>query len=437
MSVSRIRRIKSFLAACVRKVVEEPVYSAGILAYSSAVRLVSFKNRKARLMCSGHKEIWSRLDECVGAGDRYIWIHAASLGEFEQGRPLIERIKRENPEYKVLLTFFSPSGYEVRKNYKEADCVIYLPFDTPRNVRKFIDKVKPEMVFFVKYEFWRNYLHELHRRNIPVYLISGIFREGQYFFRKSSSWYGHWLRWFTKIYVQDFKSRSLLQGIGVENVDVAGDTRFDRVSDIRANRRSIPVVERFAGEKDSRDGFVMVAGSSWQQDEAVYFPWLRSRGEVKAIIAPHEFDADRLRKLKDMLPEDTVLYSEAEKDLSLLDGKRVLVVDTFGMLSSIYHYGDFAYVGGGFGDGLHNINEAAVYGIPVVYGPNNAKFIEAQEMKALGAGIEVHGEEGFTANADRLLFNRAECRQRGKWAEEYIQEKIGATDKIYRDLFKK
>lgn len=435
MTVRKERKFKDKIVEKVRKYIEQPLYTCGILAYSAGVKAASLRNRKALQMCQGHKLIGSSLKESIAENDKVIWIHAASLGEFEQGRPLIEKIKRVRPEYKIVLTFFSPSGYEVRKNFAEADCVIYLPFDTPRNVRRFLNSVHPEMAIFVKYEFWRNYLNELHQRDIPTYLISGIFRPDQFFFKKGGSWYAHWLKWFRKIYVQDFGSKSLLESIGVTSVEVAGDTRFDRVADIRTNRRATPVLSVFAGEPGNRDEFVMVVGSSWEEDEKVYAPWLQKRKDVKAVIAPHEFDQQRLENLKKMIPGEVVLYSEAVKDPTLLSGKRILVIDCFGLLSSIYYYGDIAYVGGGFGAGLHNINEAAVYGIPVVYGPNNLKFIEARDMKTLGGGIEVRDADSFSYNADKLLFDPEERRKRGRWAEEYIGEKIGATERIFKDIF--
>ena len=438
MRIPKLKEVRGFLAEGVRQMVEMPLYSAGISAYRCGVKVAALKNPKARKLDEGQGEIWKRLDEAVSPTDRYVWVHAASLGEFEQGRPLIEKIKRERPELKVLLTFFSPSGYEVRKNYAGADCVCYLPFDTPRRVKKFLYKVNPEIAVFVKYEFWRNYLHELWRRQIPVYLISAVFRPDQFFFKKRSAWYGHWLRWYTRIYVQDEGSRQLLESINVRNVEVAGDTRFDRVTDIMAARKDIPELDAFAGRKgdENRPPLVMMFGSSWETDEMVYADWLRTHKEVKAVIAPHEFDEERLDKLKKLFPEEVVLMSELKGDPSAGEGKRILVMDCFGLLSSAYYYADVAYVGGGFGVSIHNINEAAVYGIPVMFGPENKKFIEAQEMKTLGGGIEVSGAESFSRNADRLLYDKTEREKRGRWAGEYIREKIGATDKIFSDLFR-
>ncbi len=438
MRLPSIKELRGFLAEALRQAVEQPLYSMGIAAYRQGVRLAALRNPKARKLNEGQSEIWSRLDKAIKPGDRYIWLHAASLGEFEQGRPLIEKIRSIHPEYKILLTFFSPSGYEVRKNYQGADCVCYHPFDTPKRVRKFLYKVNPEMAIFVKYEFWRNYLHELWRRQIPTYLVSAVFRKNQFFFKKRSAWYGHWLKWYTRIFVQDDNSRRLLEGIGITNVDVTGDTRFDRVTDILRARKDIPELDSFVGRKgeSERAPVVMMFGSSWPEDEAVYGDWLRMRKEVKAVIAPHEYDEARLEKLKEIVPGEVVLMSEVKSDPKAAEGKRVMVIDCFGLLSSAYAYADAAYVGGGFGVSIHNINEAAVYGIPVVFGPENAKFIEAQELKTLGGGLEVVSADSFARVADKLLYDRMELDQRGEWAGEYIKEKTGATDKVLSVIMK-
>lgn len=420
------------MAEGVRQMVEKPLYSTGISLYRQGVRIAALRNPKAKLLNQGQNEIWSRLDSAISPSDRYVWVHAASLGEFEQGRPLIEKIRSLRPEFKILLTFFSPSGYEVRKNYAGADCVCYLPFDTPGRVRRFLYKVNPEMAIFVKYEFWRNYLHELWRRQIPTYLVSAVFRPDQFFFKKRSAWYAGWLKWYTFIFVQDRRSKELLNGIGVTNVAVAGDTRFDRVIDILNARKEIPELEAFVGKRGSagRAPMVMMFGSSWPVDEEVYGGWLRDRKEVMGVIAPHEFDAERLSRLKEIVPGECVLMSELKADPKAAEGKRVLIIDCFGLLSSAYAYADAAYIGGGFGVSIHNINEAAVYGIPVIFGPENGKFIEAQDLKTLGGGLEVSGADSFARVADRLLFDREELERRGRWAGDYIREKTGASDII-------
>ncbi len=427
------------MAEACRQMLERPLYSFGISTYRAGVKLAGLKNEKAKKLSAGQSDVWNILDSKINPGERYIWIHAASLGEFEQGRPLIEILKKEHPEYKILLTFFSPSGYEVRKNYDLADCVCYLPFDTPKRVRRFLDKVNPEIAIFVKYEFWRNYLEELNRREIPTYLISAVFRKDQFFFKKWSAWYSYWLRWYTRFFVQNEESRRLLNGIGITNVDVCGDTRFDRVADIRNKGREIPLLQRFThrGEGDHRP--VMMAGSSWPADEEVYADWFGKHPEVKLVIAPHEFDAERLRRLKAKFGYGCVLMSEAEKDSTLVDDARVLVIDCFGLLSSAYAYCDVAYVGGGFGAGLHNINEAAVYDVPVIYGPNNAKFIEAREMAESGGGFPIASKADFEKAADKLLLDTPESSSKrkghGEQAGSYIRSKLGATEKIYRKIF--
>lgn len=411
--------------------VETPVYSAAIGAYSTAVRIAASRLPKARRLVEGHKKVWLRFEEIARQGGRWIWIHASSLGEFEQGRPLIERIRREKPGFRILLTFFSPSGYEVRKGYQGADAVAYLPFDFDSNARRFLDLVKPEMAFFIKYEFWRNYLRHLHRRGIPTYLVSGIFRESQLFFKPVGIGYRKWLGYFTHLYVQDENSRRLLGSIGIRNVTVAGDTRFDRVTDIMRTRKEIPEVAAFT--KDS--GFTLCIGSSWQQDEKIYFPWLAANPAVKAVIAPHEFDEARIRKLLDAFPGEAVTLSQVRKNPESANGKRILIIDCFGLLSSIYGYCDAAWIGGAFGSGLHNINEAAVYGIPVIFGPRHGKFIEAGEIIATGGGFCVEDAEQAAAILGKICSGNAFRAKAGKCAGEYIKSKLGATDIIFRDLF--
>lgn len=449
-----MRKLSRFENGC-RRAIEKPLYSAGIMLYRFGVRVASIKNRKAKLLDSGVHSTHSRLKAAVKPGERWIWIHAASLGEFEQGRPLMERIRREYPQYKIMLTFFSPSGYEVRKNYAGADCVCYLPFDTPVRVKRFLDILNPEMAIFVKYEFWRNYLASLHHRNIPTFLISGIFREGQAFFKHHGRWYSEWLHYFTHLFLQDDNSRRLLAGIGIDNTSVCGDTRFDRVAEIRASQKRIPLLETFtlrtpSNQSDQSDSsypsypsdlsdksdssssrpLVMFAGSSWPADEKVYAEWFNNHPEVRLVIAPHEFDSERLAALKKLFRNGAVLMSEAEKNPDIMDGNQVMIIDCFGLLSSAYAYADFAYVGGAFGAGLHNINEAAVYDIPVIYGPNNKKFIEAAEMKRAGGGFEIKSADDFAALADKFLADRDYLIKSGNAAGNYIRSKIGASDAI-------
>lgn len=418
-----------------RKIAEQPIYTAGISLYRFGVRIAALRSTKARKLNRGQRDIYARISSKISHDDKVIWVHAASLGEFEQGRPLIEKIKEKRPGYKILLTFFSPSGYEVRKNFEGADCVTYLPFDTPRRVRKFLDAVRPEMAIFVKYEIWRNYLYELSRRKIPTYLISAVFRPGQHFFKHKNSWSADWLRQYDHIFVQDESSAALLKKIGIKETSVCGDTRFDRVTDIRRLQKDIPVLKEFRITADGKP--VFMAGSSWPADEDIYTDWFNNHKEIKLVIAPHEFDKARLSELSDRFKNGVLMMSEAEPEPSLIGTSRpqVLVIDCFGLLSSAYAYCDAAYIGGGFGAGLHNINEAAVYGVPVIYGPNNKKFIEAREMKQCGGGIEISSRKEFEEIAGRLI-DKQERQQRGKKAEEYIQSKLGATDKIFETIFK-
>lgn len=430
----RLKGLRSFCAEACRQTLEPALYAVGIGIYSAGVGCAALRLPKARLLARGQKEVWRRLADRLDPEARYVWIHAASLGEFEQGRPLIERIRRERPEYKILLTFFSPSGYEVRKDYAGADCVCYLPFDTPGRVKRFLETVKPEKAIFVKYEIWRNYLHELYERGIPTYLISAAFRPDQRFFRHRGSWYGMWLRWYRRIFVQDERSRELLESIHIHNAEVCGDTRFDRVTQIKAMQKEIDELQAFTHRGKPGAPAVMMAGSSWPADEDIYAGWFDNHPETKLVIAPHEFDTQRLDALKARFANGTVLLSEMRRDPRAAEGKQVMVIDCFGLLSSAYAYCDAAYVGGGFGAGLHNINEAAVYDIPVIYGPNNRKFIEARELAACGGGVQVSSREEFANAAGILLLSEEERRRRGSLAGRYIRSKTGATDRIYTAL---
>ncbi|MDE7136504.1 MAG: 3-deoxy-D-manno-octulosonic acid transferase [Muribaculaceae bacterium] len=385
-------------------------------------------------MVKGQRRTFSHLCEHGAELRGCLWIHAASLGEFEQGRPLIERLRREHPEKKILLTFFSPSGYEVRKNYPQVDYVAYLPFDTPRNARRFLDAVRPSMAIFVKYEFWGNFLEQLAKRNIPTYIISAIFRPKQVFFK----WYGREfrriLRSFTHLYLQDEASARLLKGIGMENTTVAGDTRFDRVTDILSSAAEVFAIERFGTDAKMR----IVFGSSWGVDEEKYIPWLNEHPEVAAIIAPHEFNEQRLEQIEHSLKGKVMRLSQWEKawrDGGEAADVKTLIVDSFGKLATLYRYGDAAYVGGGFGVGIHNINEAAVYGIPVIFGPNYAKFKEARDMVEIGAAITVSDGVALRQALTQMLTDPQLRREIGAKAGEYIKRNLGATDLIYSRLF--
>ena len=379
-------------------------------------------------MLQGHKEVFALLKERAVPGTRYVWFHASSLGEFEQGRPMIEKLRAEHPEYRVVLTFFSPSGYNTAKNYQQADIVCYLPFDTKRNARRFLDILKPEMAFFIKYEFWLNYLVGLKKRNVPVYSVSSIFRREQIFFKPWGGRYRLALHCFDRLFVQNEKSRELLKMLNVENVSVVGDTRFDRVAKILEQARQLPLVEAFV--EGSRK--VFIAGSSWGGDEAIYMPYFNNHKEWKLIIASHEVNEERIKAIIGQYAGKCVLYTRATmEEVRMAD---CLIIDCFGLLSSIYRYGDVAYVGGGFGVGIHNVLEAAVYGVPVFFGPNNRKFQEAQALKACGGGIEISSAFEFGQKMDAFMASEAVLEAAGKAAGEYVSENSGATARIFKEL---
>lgn len=408
------------------------MYSLIIHLYAFFIELISPFHKKARLMRLGQWKTNGTLREKIDRNAKYIWFHASSLGEFEQGRPLIEKIKAEHPEYKILLTFFSPSGYEVRKNYGGADVVCYLPFDTPYRVKKFLDLSKPVMAIFIKYEFWDNYLSELKRRNIPVYIVSAIFRKEQLFFKWYGGMYRKVLSYFTHIFVQDDASRELLSKYGVTNVSVFGDTRFDRVQDVYKNTKQIPMVELFVNNNRSDNQLTMVAGSSWQQDEEVYLNYFNDHPELKLIIAPHEIHKDHLMHIESMLKRPSIRLSEAtEKDIK---GKSCLIVDSFGLLSSIYRYGDLAYIGGGFGAGIHNVLEAAVYGIPVIFGPKYQKFKEARDLLQVGGAFSITDEKAFESKMEELSTYRDLLEAAGVAAGDFVKSNIGATNRIIASI---
>ncbi len=404
------------------------MYSLAIYLYMLCANVVALFNRKARLLMRGHREAWRTLRRNPGT-ERYVWFHAASLGEFEQGRPLMERLRRERPDCKILLTFFSPSGYEVRKDYPVADVVCYLPFDTPLNARKFVRLARPEAAFFIKYEFWRNYIDVLHRQGIPIYSVSSIFREGQIFFRWYGCGYARVLRRITHLFVQNEHSRLLLERLGVTDVTVVGDTRFDRVIDIRNAAKPVPLAEAFV----QGGGPVLVAGSTWPVDEEFLLPYFNRRPDLKLIIAPHVVSPDHLAAIEAALTRPAVRLSRATPDN--VAAARCLIIDGYGLLSSIYRYATMAYVGGGFGVGIHNVPEAAVYGCPVLIGPNNKRFREAQALLANGGCREVDSGEAFARAMDEWLADPAALRRAGEAAGAYIRDNAGAADAVFRYCF--
>lgn len=405
------------------------LYSAGISLYGMAVKLAAAKNPKAAQMIAGHKAVFEYLRENRKAGDRYLWFHAASLGEFEQGRPLIEKIRQLYPEYKIALTFFSPSGYEVRKNYGGADLICYLPFDTPSNVRRFLDLLQPEKAFFIKYEFWANYLQELRKRNIPIYLFSAIFRPEQVFFKWYGGFFRRLLEGYNRIFVQDETSCSLLKNARIEQVAIAGDTRFDRVCEIRSQAKSLPSVEMFRRDAS----FVLVAGSSWPKDEDILIEYFNTHPEMKLIIAPHEIHDSHLQDILSKLKRPFVRYSELTEENA--SEAHCLVIDCIGLLSSIYRYGDAAYIGGGFGVGIHNVLEAAVYNIPVIFGPNYQKFREARELIGAKGAFSIANKNEYEELMNCLLTHPDFCRMSGTTAGYYVNKNAGATDLILSTVF--
>lgn len=410
------------------------MYSIAIYLYSAVVHLVALFSPKVRLMLRGQQRTWRTL-ATLSKEDSYVWFHAASLGEFEQGRPLMERLKAERPKTKILLTFFSPSGYEVRKNYEGADVVVYLPFDTPCNARRFVNSVRIEEAFFIKYEFWRNYITRLYRRDIPVYSVSSIFREHQVFFRWYGYYYARVLHRITHFFVQNESSRLLLRDVlHITDATVVGDTRLDRVLAIRTQAQHLPEVEAFVQGR-----FTIVAGSTWPVDESFILNYVLRHPDMRLIIAPHVVDQAHLEGIEAQCQGRSVRHSTLVAEglsAEALADKQILIIDGYGLLSSIYAYGTVAYVGGGFGVGIHNVPEAAVYGIPVIIGPNNAKFQEAQDLKRCGGVVEIVTPEAFASSIDRLRTDAQYLAQSGKAAGHYIQQNAGAVDKIMAHVYK-
>ncbi|MBO5829142.1 MAG: glycosyltransferase N-terminal domain-containing protein [Paludibacteraceae bacterium] len=406
------------------------LYNIAMLIYQSFIWLASkFNNNKATLFLSGRENVFALLEQKRLPGERYVWFHAASLGEFEQGRPIMESLKNSHPEFKILLTFFSPSGYEVRKDYQGADIICYLPMDMSWNVKRFLDIVQPDCAIFIKYEFWMNYLLELKKRQIKTYIVSAIFRESQLFFRSYGGFYRRLLKSFSHLFVQNDESVRLLHSIGVDNVTKVGDTRFDRVADIAAKSKDLPIVQAFKS-----DAKVLIAGSSWPNDENILLPFFNQNLSLKLIIAPHEIDEGHLQSIISQLKRPYVRYSQA----TIENVKEVdcLIIDCFGLLSSIYRYGEIAYVGGGFGVGIHNILEAAVYGIPVVFGPNFRKFQEAVDLHQEGGAFVVDSYESFSQIMSEFLEENSSLYSSAcKVSNDYSQANKGATSKVVNAIF--
>ena len=405
------------------------LYNILISLYSKCVSFAGRWYPKARLWSEGRNQLFERMRGAIKPEDRVVWVHTASLGEFEQGRPVIEKIRARYPDYKILLTFFSPSGYEIRKNYQGADYIFYLPADTARNARKFLDVAHPEVAIFVKYEFWLNLLAELRKRQIKTYIISSIFRRNSIFFR----WYGAmWrkaLRSFNTIFVQNEESKKLLAGIGIENVVIAGDSRFDRVAEIARQAKKIELIDRFRG-----GGRLFVAGSTWGPDEEILIKLINENPTVKFIIAPHEMEEERMARIEAEVKGGALRYTRCTP-LTSFASKQVMILDTMGMLSSVYGYASWSYIGGGFGVGIHNTLEAATFGLPIAFGPNYHKFKEARDLVTLGAAASVIDYKQLSRWFAPLCDNEIFLRKVSRLSREYTQQNQGATDIFLKEIF--
>ena len=405
------------------------IYNIISIIASQIVKILAFFSPKMKLFVDGRKDVFSTLQSKISPTDKTIWFHAASLGEYEQGIPVIEKVKIKYPSHKIIITFFSPSGYEVRKNNTIADVTLYLPLDTKSNAKRFIELTQPEMAFFIKYEFWPNYLNELKQQGIKTYLISGIFRENQMFFKWYGSFYRNALKTFDYFFVQNEKSKNLIQSIGFSNVKISGDTRFDRVVAILELNNSLEFIEEFKDKQTT-----IVIGSSWPKDEALLVNYINNSSEnVKFIIAPHNIKNEQIQELKKSISKKTILFSERENQN--LSEFNVFIIDTIGILTKIYSYADIAYVGGGFGNpGVHNILEPATFGLPIVIGPNYSHFAEATALVNIEGCISIQNQTQLNETFDLLLQNEDERLEKGHICNTFVQMNKGATDKIINHL---
>jgi len=400
------------------------LYDIGIHLYILFIRIASLKNKKAAAWIKGRKGIFKLIEGSLDRNKKYTWFHFASLGEFEQGRPVLEKLKAEQPAAAIVITFFSPSGYEIRKNYPLADHVFYLPADTRSNAQQFIRLINPTAAIFTKYEYWYHYFEELHKNNIPLYVISGIFRKEQPFFKWYGSLHRQMLKWVSHIFVQDENSRELLESIGIKNVSVSGDTRFDRVAENTLSVKKIPIIEEFCSDKS-----IFIAGSTWPEDEKILHQLVKKYPDWKFIIAPHEVTAGRINEVKDLFA-DHITYSAGGTQFSELGKRQTLIIDNIGILSSVYQYGKMAYIGGGFGKGIHNTQEALAFGLPVIFGPEYLKFKEAVELVALKGAKSISNAGELEGAFLYFITNQ----QSGDIARNYIQEHTGATRKIIEKI---
>ena len=408
------------------------LYNLIILLASQVVKLLALFSPKMKLFVNGRKEVFSILLSKINPNDKTIWFHAASLGEYEQGLPVIEKIKEKFPNHKIVVTFFSPSGYEVRKNNTVADATVYLPLDTKSNAKKFIKTINLELVFFIKYEYWPNYLNELKKLQIKTYLISGIFRENQAFFKWYGGFYRNALKTFDYFFVQNDSSKKLIQSIGFNNVKISGDTRFDRVVSILERDNSLDFIENFKDNKTT-----IVIGSSWPKDENLLVNYInKSSDEIKFIIAPHNIKSEQIQELKKSITKKTILFSDVQtgRDLSIQE-KNVFIIDTIGILTKIYSYADIAYVGGGFGNpGVHNILEPATFGVPIVIGPNYSHFAEATALVHQEGCISISNQNELNNAFNLLINNEDERHEKGHICSTFVQMNKGATDIILKHI---
>lgn len=406
-------------------------YQVFITVYPLLIKIASPFNEKAKLWIKGRHNVLQKMRQSINVNDKIIWMHCASLGEFEQGRPLLEKLKKQDSSYKFLLTFFSPSGYEVRKNYEGADYIFYLPFDNEENAKRFYDIIKPKLIIFVKYEFWFYYLSEAKKRNIPLLLISAVFRQKQAFFSTQGYFYRTMLSCFTHLFVQNQESVFLLKSIGFDqNVSLSGDTRFDRVVEIAEGFKPISLIEDYCAGST-----LIVAGSTWYEDDKELAFYANTKMNVKFIIAPHNISKDRLQECLKLYKHSALFSSFVHSKAGV--NINVIIIDNIGMLSSLYKYATISYIGGGFGtDGVHNVLEAAVFGKPVVFGPKYAKFIEAVELVESGGAFSIKNAQQLEQTFNSLISKKAEYSQSANASYNYVYSKRGTTDKILQFIYK-
>lgn len=402
------------------------LYNLGIFFYGFGIRIASLFNIKAKIWLKGRKNIFNIISDKIKDEIRpKIWIHCSSLGEFEQGRPIIEFIHSQITEYCIVLTFFSPSGFEIRKNYQDADYIFYLPLDTSSNAKKFVKYINPRIAIFVKYEFWINYLMELKKQNVYLVLMSAVFRPNQLFFKSYGTFYKRAIFAFNKIFVQDEESVELLKNIGYMTGEKSGDTRFDRVSHLAKNTQQFPLIKKFIDNKKT-----VIAGSTWSKDEELLSSYFnKDEKQIKLIIAPHEIHKKHIEQIILRFNNSIILYSELNEDIDLSKYK-ILIIDTIGILGSIYQYGSIAYIGGGFGKGIHNILEAATYGLPVIFGPNYHKFYEAKMLIKKGGAFTLNNQVEFDKTLENLLENNTQIKESGSIAKKFVYENKGARNII-------